>query len=134
MTRHPVLRRVIREEIEVRQSYFAAVAAVRSLAHIAGTTASSEAFDILCATLDRRSWQEVVAAAVFHGFNHATGSACASTLPSAHRQPTVRPLPIRPRRASAVLPPLGARMFATAGISPAEVRTGILRRLTRAPR
>jgi len=66
-----VLRPVIREETGSEQSYFTTVAAVRSLARMAANDASGEAFDLLRAALDRRSWQEVVAAAVFHGFSHA---------------------------------------------------------------
>jgi aminopeptidase N len=49
------------------QSYFVAVAAVRSLANIGG----DRAYDILAAALSRTSWQEVIRAAVFHGFSLA---------------------------------------------------------------
>ncbi len=66
---------VFRESIESSTSYFSAVAAVRALANLASQKTSGEtsgeAFDILRATIERRSWQEVVAAAVLHGFNHA---------------------------------------------------------------
>ncbi|MFN9742496.1 MAG: HEAT repeat domain-containing protein, partial [Acidobacteriota bacterium] len=66
---------VFREAIESSTSYFSAVAAVRALANLASQKTSGEtsgeAFDILRATIERRSWQEVVAAAVLHGFNHA---------------------------------------------------------------
>lgn len=49
------------------RSYFVAVAAVRALAHIG----SDRAYDILTTALTRTSWQEVIRAAVFHGFSRA---------------------------------------------------------------
>ena len=60
---------VLRGAIESDESYFAAVAAVRAIANIATTAPQSAAFDILSTTLDKSSWQEVVAASVFHGFS-----------------------------------------------------------------
>ena len=115
----PLLRRVI----ESRHSYFAAVGAVRSLAHIAEKTASTEAFDILCATIERRSWQEVVAAAVFHGFNHAKDRR-AIDLALAHCT-YGRPLPIR-LAAIGCLATLGLE-FRTAGLTTEADR--VLKRL-----
>lgn len=84
---------IICRPIEPEHSYFVAVGAVRSLAHIAVKTASTEAFDILSAAIDRTSWQEVVAAAVFHGFHHARDCR-ALDLAIAHSA-YGRPLPIR---------------------------------------
>jgi aminopeptidase N len=49
------------------ESYYAAVAAARALAHIGG----DKSYDILRASLSRESWQEVIAAAIFHGFAQA---------------------------------------------------------------
>ena len=57
----------LREALEKDESYFVGVAAVRALANLG----SEKAHDILRASLSRTSWQEVVAAAVFHGFSHA---------------------------------------------------------------
>lgn len=48
-------------------SYFVGVAAVRALANLGG----DRAYDILGAALSRTSWQEVIRAAVFHGFSTA---------------------------------------------------------------
>ena len=58
---------LLKEAIEKEPSYFAAVAAVRALANIG----AGPAYDMLAAALSRTSWQEVIAAAVFHGFAHA---------------------------------------------------------------
>ncbi|MDX2032746.1 MAG: M1 family aminopeptidase, partial [Blastocatellia bacterium] len=57
----------LRESLEKEQSYFVAVAAMRALARLG----SDRAFDVLRSSLSRSSWQEVVAAAVFHGLSHA---------------------------------------------------------------
>ncbi len=54
----------LREVLERDESYFVAVAANRALANI-GT---DRAYDILCASLTRNSWQEVIRCSVFHGF------------------------------------------------------------------
>jgi aminopeptidase N len=48
-------------------SYFVGVAAIRALAHVGG----DRAYDILNSALARGSWQEVLRAAVFHGFAQA---------------------------------------------------------------
>ena len=53
----------LREVLERDESYFVAVAANRTLANI-GT---DHAYDILCASLTRNSWQEVIRCSVFHG-------------------------------------------------------------------
>lgn len=58
---------LLRDVIEKEQSYFVPVAAIRALAHIGG----EKAFDTLRAALAHTSWQEVIAASVFHGFSHA---------------------------------------------------------------
>lgn len=58
---------LLREAIEKDQSYFAQVAAVRALARIGG----DKAWDTLNRALTLRSWQEVVAASVFHGLARA---------------------------------------------------------------
>ncbi len=57
----------LREALEGDESHFAAVAAARALANIGG----DKAYDILRASISRTSWQEVVAAAVFHGLAQA---------------------------------------------------------------
>lgn len=57
----------LREVLDKDQSYFVAVAAVRALANIGG----DKAYDALTNSIGRASWQEVIAASVFHGFNHA---------------------------------------------------------------
>ena len=57
----------MREALVQEQSYFAAVAAARALAKVGG----EQAYDALVSALERASWQEVVAAAVFHGFGQA---------------------------------------------------------------
>jgi HEAT repeat protein len=49
------------------ESYFVSVAAARALANIG----SDEAYGILSRALSLHSWQEVIRAAVFHGFSHA---------------------------------------------------------------
>ncbi|HEU0176809.1 MAG TPA: M1 family aminopeptidase [Blastocatellia bacterium] len=49
------------------ESYYVAVAAARALAHIGG----DKPYDILCASISRTSWQEVIAASIFHGFAQA---------------------------------------------------------------
>jgi aminopeptidase N len=82
-----------RETIDSSPSYFAAVAAVRCLASLATRDATGEAFDTLQQTIERRSWQEVIAAAVFHGFNHARERR-ATDLALRHSE-YGQPLPIR---------------------------------------
>lgn len=57
----------LRDVSQKDESYFATVAAVRGLAGI-GT---DKAFDALKPALARTSWQEVIAASVFHGFSQA---------------------------------------------------------------
>ena len=49
------------------KSYYVAVAAARALASIGG----DKPYDILRASISRTSWQEVIAAAIFHGFAQA---------------------------------------------------------------
>src|SRR5262249_36792801 len=49
------------------ESYYVAVAAARALANIGG----DKPYDILRASISRTSWQEVIAAAIFHGFAQA---------------------------------------------------------------
>jgi aminopeptidase N len=56
----------LHEALDKDESYFVGVAAVRALAHLGG----EKAYDILASSLSRTSWQEVIAAAVFHGFGH----------------------------------------------------------------
>jgi len=58
---------ILQEALEKDESYFVGVAAVRALANIGG----EKAFDILKSALNRSSWQEVIAASVFHGLSHA---------------------------------------------------------------
>lgn len=57
----------LREALEKDESYFIAAAAARALANLG----SDRAYDILVSSLSRTSWQEVIAAAVFHGFAQA---------------------------------------------------------------
>jgi aminopeptidase N len=49
------------------ESYYVAVAAARALAHIGG----DKPYDILRSSISRASWQEVIAASIFHGFAQA---------------------------------------------------------------
>jgi aminopeptidase N len=49
------------------ESYYVAVAAARALAHIGG----DKPHDILRASISRASWQEIIAASIFHGFAQA---------------------------------------------------------------
>src|SRR5262249_22001951 len=58
----------LRSVLEEDQSYFVGVAAVRALANLGG----DQAYDILVSSLSRASWQEVIAAAIFHGFEHGS--------------------------------------------------------------
>jgi aminopeptidase N len=58
---------LLREAIEKDESYFVGVAAARALANLGG----DKAYDILAASLSHTSWQEVVAAAIFHGLAQA---------------------------------------------------------------
>jgi aminopeptidase N len=57
----------LREALDKDDSYFTGVAAVRALANLG----SDKAYDILTSSLSRTSWQEVIAAAIFHGFAQA---------------------------------------------------------------
>lgn len=57
----------LRDVSQKDESYFATVAAVRGLAAIG----NDKAFDALKPALTRTSWQEVIAASVFHGFSQA---------------------------------------------------------------
>ncbi len=59
--------RFLREVLEKDESYFVGVAAVRALSNLG----SDSSYDILASSLTRTSWQEVIAAAIFHGFGHA---------------------------------------------------------------
>jgi aminopeptidase N len=59
--------RALEKAIESDASYFVAVGAVRALANIG----SDEAYGILSRALAHHSWQEVIRAAIFHGFSHA---------------------------------------------------------------
>ncbi len=58
---------LLREALEKDESYFVGVAAARALANIG----DDQAYDILAASLSRTSWQEVIAAAIFHGLAQA---------------------------------------------------------------
>ncbi|HEX8998980.1 MAG TPA: M1 family aminopeptidase [Blastocatellia bacterium] len=58
---------LLREALGKDESYFASVAAARALASIGG----DKAYDALVNSISRTSWQEVIAASVFHGFSHA---------------------------------------------------------------
>lgn len=62
----------LRGVLENDESYFAGVAAVRGLANMLDANIGSDRpYDILASSLTRSSWQEVMAAAVFHGFSQA---------------------------------------------------------------
>ncbi|MBO0725100.1 MAG: HEAT repeat domain-containing protein [Blastocatellia bacterium] len=58
---------ILGEALGKDESYYVAVAAARALAHIGG----DKPYDILRASLSRASWQEVIAASIFHGFAQA---------------------------------------------------------------
>ena len=58
---------ILGEALGGDESYYVAVAAARALAHIGG----DKPFDILRASISRTSWQEVIAASIFHGFAQA---------------------------------------------------------------
>ncbi len=58
---------ILGEALRGDESYYVAVAAARALANIGG----DKAFDILRDSLPRKSWQEVIAASIFHGFTQA---------------------------------------------------------------
>jgi aminopeptidase N len=58
---------LLRDISQKDESYFVTVAAIRGLASIA----SDKAFDALKPALARTSWQEVIAASVFHGLSQA---------------------------------------------------------------
>jgi aminopeptidase N len=55
---------ILGEALRKDESYYVAVAAARALAHIGG----DKSYDILRASISRASWQEVIAASIFHGF------------------------------------------------------------------
>lgn len=83
----------LRAGLESEPSYFVNVAAVRALARMAKMDSTGEAFDLLSRTIDQQSWQEVVAAAVFHGFSHARERRALE--PAIANSASGRPLPIR---------------------------------------
>jgi HEAT repeat protein len=58
---------ILGEAVGKDESYYVAVAAARALAHIGG----DKPYDILRASISRASWQEVIAASIFHGFAQA---------------------------------------------------------------
>ena len=58
---------ILGEALGKDESYYVAVAAARALAHIGG----DKPYDILRASISRTSWQEVIAASIFHGFAQA---------------------------------------------------------------
>jgi aminopeptidase N len=58
---------ILGEALGKDESYYVAVAAARALAHIGG----DKPYDILRASISRPSWQEVIAASIFHGFAQA---------------------------------------------------------------
>ncbi|MGH9939676.1 MAG: M1 family aminopeptidase [Blastocatellia bacterium] len=58
---------ILGEALGKDESYYVAVAAARALANIGG----DKPFDILRDSIPRKSWQEVIAAAIFHGFAQA---------------------------------------------------------------
>jgi HEAT repeat protein len=58
---------ILGETLGKDESYYVAVAAARALAHIGG----DKPYDILRASISRASWQEVIAASVFHGLAQA---------------------------------------------------------------
>src|SRR5262249_60075994 len=58
---------ILGEALGKDESYYVAVAAARALAHIGG----DKPFDLLSASISRTSWQEVIAASIFHGLAQA---------------------------------------------------------------
>jgi len=58
---------ILGEALGKDESYYVAIAAARALANIGG----DKSYDILRASIPRTSWQEVIAAAIFHGFAQA---------------------------------------------------------------
>ncbi|HEY8459231.1 MAG TPA: M1 family aminopeptidase [Blastocatellia bacterium] len=58
---------ILGEALRHDESYYVAVAAARALAHIGG----DKPYDILRSSISRSSWQEVIAASIFHGFAQA---------------------------------------------------------------
>ncbi|MGH9851715.1 MAG: HEAT repeat domain-containing protein, partial [Blastocatellia bacterium] len=58
---------ILGEALGKDESYYVAVAAARALANIGG----DKPHDILRASISRTSWQEVIAASIFHGFAQA---------------------------------------------------------------
>lgn len=58
---------ILGEVLSKDESYYVAVAAARALANIGG----DKPYDILRVSISRTSWQEVIAAAIFHGFAQA---------------------------------------------------------------
>jgi len=59
--------RTLGEILGKDESYYVAVAAARALAHVGG----DKPYDALRASISRASWQEVIAASIFHGFAQA---------------------------------------------------------------
>jgi aminopeptidase N len=77
---------LLQEALSRDESYYVAVAAARALANLLGqpglsdssrpdarasSAGSEKAYDILSASISRTSWQEVIAASIFHGFAQA---------------------------------------------------------------
>ena len=58
------------EAIEKDPSYFVIVGSIRALANINSEAQALPVYDTICAALAKNSWQEVIKAAVFHGFRH----------------------------------------------------------------
>jgi len=58
---------ILGEALGMDESYYVAVSAARALAHVGG----DKSYDILRASISRASWQEVIAASIFHGFAQA---------------------------------------------------------------
>ena len=84
---------IFRDLITTAPGYFASVAAVRSLASLGVADLTGEAREVLLRTIEVRSWQEVIAAAVFHGFNHARDRRAVD--PALSHVAYGQPLPIR---------------------------------------
>ncbi|HMV86711.1 MAG TPA: M1 family aminopeptidase [Blastocatellia bacterium] len=80
---------LLREALTKDDSYFAAVAAARALANTGG----DKAYDALVNSLGRSSWQEVIAASIFHGFAHAKEKRAVD--PAIEHSKYGKPVPIR---------------------------------------
>lgn len=87
--KHDASTDFLRDVANKEESYFTAVAAVRALASI-GT---DKAFDSAKSAINRTSWQEIIAASVFHGFAQAKDNR-AVDLALEHSK-YGRPIPIR---------------------------------------